>query len=173
MGRDNYYEDEVLQFKKNLFESNQYMEWLSQYIQEYGKASSFDLLSPSLSQDNRINLLKIPVLFAVVEDYLKENYVSPSIYESGYYYSIRDGEKHYRIGVDIRDGLEHYCEKSLETDKEVDFSYIRRNEKLPSTVFIDYHLNKFNQLFQSFSSCGINSSMLEEKVLKKIRGTLK
>lgn len=170
MGRDNYYEYEVLQFKKNLFESNQYMEWLCKYIQEYGKASSFDTLSSSLSHNHRINLLKIPVLFAVVEDYLKENYVSPSINESGYYYSIRDGEKHYRIGVDIKDGLEHYCESSLETDKEVDFSYIRRNEKLPSSVLINYQLNKFNQFFQNY---GINSSLVEEKVLKKTRGTLK
>ena len=157
MSCDNFYEEEKDLFRRELLESNQYMDWLSTIVHQHKKVSSHDV---SFQSNDRSNILKLTVLFFLVDDYLKEYKVSFIVDGYGYHYMIRDGENHYQIGVSIKERLEHYCKTSIGSSQEIDFSYILLNEKLPKD-FLEEEMESTSNISISNDCCSVKEKFLK------------
>ena len=171
MGRDNSYQSELKIFQKELKESNQYMDWLCQYSLEHESISSNDSLSKDkMNPLDRKNISQLSLLFHSIKMFAKDNYLVPRKVEDGYYFPIKDREHHYYIGIDFSNGVQYYCIKNhLEEEEEIDYSYVRFQEKYPSAIMIDYYLGELECHIEDLARCGVPYQELQNRAFDTVR----
>ena len=165
-----YIEKEKL--KKNLSKSNDYINWIEKYLDEYEEISTDHLeTTKDLTKEEEKNINLLPILYDIISNYFNNNYLLPS--EEDYFWHsfiFRHNGIDYGIVVNYykrEDDPEYYCIRLDEkSNKSVDFSYIASNKPLPSTIIIEQKMNRLMELTEKLADDNISEEIIDTKIDK-------
>ena len=108
-----------------------YMEWLERFTERVDVFIQDDFESPiplEIGKDNAKFGKDIYLLYDIIIDYAKKNYLSPNYSKQNIFYVIKYHDNFYEIGEDLAWGNEVYCKRLLDYNGEfIDYLDIRND----------------------------------------------
>lgn len=158
---------------KNIMRSSkEYVDWLKKFTEENPSFSDdyYEIVSGEYSDTDKINMQNLSLLFEVIDEYAKENYMSTRKNEYSESYNFRSDDISYNIGFFRGQGSSFFCQRidDIETKDFIDFddiikgSYTNDFEKNKNEV--EKMKNSVMELYQSGVPLEIIKSEFENTI---------
>ena len=156
--------------------NDNYMNWLEKFMERIPEFIEDDFKSPvplEIGEDNAKFGKYIYLLYALVRDYAKENYLSPNYTEhNAPSYIIKYHDNFYEIGEDFGWGGEIYCKKIVNYKGDfIDYLDIRNNTKSSKRTLIKLQLDSLANIIEEYAYVLPTDAVVEkvEKTINKIK----
>ncbi len=155
-----YLEDEVSirnkKIKLDMKTNDNYMNWLEKFMERIPEFIEDDFESPvplEIGKENAKYGKYIYLLYGLVRDYAKENYLSPNYTEhNAPSYVIKYHNNFYEIGEDFCWGSEIYCKKLLDYKGDfIDYFDIRNDTKSLKKDIIKLQLDSLANTIREYT----------------------
>ena len=151
-----------------------YIDWLERFTAEHGSFSTDSFLyDDTLSEEDRVNVSDVQLLYEEVERYCEDNFLVPTKVDYGVFYSIKHNGVGYFIGVDVGQGTSFYCTRLDEPEKDaLEYKHLMSGVKLPKTVRIEHRLEELADLIEQLSNDDVPEEAIHQTAdaaLQKIR----
>ena len=184
-----YYYDgqgELLEEKKEFFRNNEivsknYLDWLVKTTSIMPYIGTYYLYSNVSKQDEE-NINDLEVIYELIAEYAKENYVEPISIEvgdffCGDYYQVKYNGIGFEIGIDLFQGLDYYCNRVKQVDKKaIDLEKAIKGGKHPNTKKMELKLKSLEEYLMELIDSDVSGVAIREttdKVLQKARNNKK
>ncbi len=158
---------------KNIMRSSkEYVNWLKKFTEENPSFSDdyYEIVSGEYSDTDKINMKNLSLLFEVIDEYAKKNYMSTRKNEYSESYNFRSDDISYNIGFFRGQGSSFFCQRidDIETKDFIDFddiikgSYTNDFEKNKNKV--EKMKNNVMELYQSGVPLEIIKSEFENTI---------
>ncbi len=158
---------------KNIMRSSkEYVNWLKKFTEENPSFSDdyYEIVSGDYSDTDKINMKNLSLLFEVIDEYAKKNYMSTRKNEYSESYNFRSDDISYNIGFFRGQGSSFFCQRidDIETKDFIDFddiikgSYTNDFEKNKNKV--EKMKNNVMELYQSGVPLEIIKSEFENTI---------
>lgn len=158
---------------KNIMRSSkEYVNWLKKFTEENPSFSDdyYEIVSGEYSDTDKINMKNLSLLFEVIDEYAKKNYMSTRKNEYSESYNFRSDDISYNIGFFRGQGSSFFCQRidDIETKDFIDFddiikgSYTNDFEKNKNKV--EKMKNSVMELYQSGVPLEIIKSEFENTI---------
>lgn len=158
---------------KNIMRSSkEYVNWLKKFTEENPSFSDdyYEIVSGEYSDTDKINMKNLSLLFEVIDEYAKKNYMSTRKNEYSESYNFRSDDISYNIGFFRGQGSSFFCQRidDIETKDFIDFddiikgSYTNDFEKNKNEV--EKMKNSVMELYQSGVPLEIIKSEFENTI---------
>lgn len=158
---------------KNIMRSSkEYVNWLKKFTEENPSFSDdyYEIVSGEYSDTDKINMKNLSLLFEVIDEYAKKNYMSTRKNEYSESYNFRSDDICYNIGFFRGQGSSFFCQRidDIETKDFIDFddiikgSYTNDFEKNKNKV--EKMKNNVMELYQSGVPLEIIKSEFENTI---------
>ena len=132
------------QKEKKLLESNEYMNWLDNFTKFNSSFNDeYSYAKEKFQPEDLEKVRDLCILYGVIDDYARANYISAMPCNWGQFYCIKFNETGYHIGLIVGQGAVNFCERvELENESEfIDFKDIQENKNPERTVVINKKLD--------------------------------
>lgn len=114
---------------KNIMRSSkEYVNWLKKFTEENPSFSDdyYEIVSGEYSDTDKINMQNLSLLFEVIDEYAKKNYMSTRKNEYSESYNFTSDDINYNIGFFWGQGSSFFCQRidDIETKDFIDFDDI-------------------------------------------------
>lgn len=140
--------------KRSILESDNYILWLIKFTEDHPIFSSDDwIYTPNLiSKEDNDNVFDLELLFEIIENFAKRNFISLYSTEWGGYYLIEYNGIGFKIEVAVGQGTVFACERLNEVTPDfIDFKLIQKNEELENTKEIRSKFDTLNKYIKELS----------------------
>lgn len=153
-----------------ILNSDEYINWLEQFTLEHTKFYNDSFFSSN--QQNQ-NIQDISLLYEIIENYAKDNYIATIPTVCGNYYEICHNNIDYQIGIMFGPETIYYCTRTNKTQNHISFRNIQTNAKTHTATLINTKMEDLTQLLNDMIDNNINSDIILSATEKTIQKVLK
>ena len=105
--------------KNIMISSKEYVNWLKNFTEENPSFSDdyYEIVSGDYSDTDKINMKNLSLLFEVIDEYAKKNYMSTRKNEYSESYNFRSDDISYNIGFFRGQGSSFFCQRIDDIEK--------------------------------------------------------
>ena len=160
--------------RQQIISSDKYILWLEEFT---NKNPNFDTRDSSFyicfrnsaSNDDLKNIRNLAILYSIIFEYAKQNYIYPKIDEMGeYYYNIKYNNVGYRIGEDSIDGTFFFCERVPIDCDFIDFNDVMNNKVQENVHFIQQNLIDLANYINYLVEAGVPEEAIKNVTLNTL-----
>lgn len=156
--------------------SNEYILWLQIFTEVNDNFRSDDWLytNEKLSKNDQEKVSTLGILYKIIQQYAKRNYVYPKNFEVLNYYQIKYNNIGYQIGIIDASGKNvYFCKRAKIEPDFLDFKDIQMNKELKNTKLIKSRLQNLSDLITSMSGVDIPLEAISETTEKTFQKILR
>ena len=152
------------EFVEKMSYSTEYIDWLESFTEKHGSFSTDSFLyGDELSEEEKVNVQDVQILYEEIQDYCDSNYIVPTIADFGAFYSIKHNGIGYFIGIDTGQGTSFYCTRLDEPEEDaLEFKHVMSSVKLPKTIRDEYLLEELSELIECLYDKGVSVQAISE-----------
>ena len=163
------------EIKLDIKTKDNYMNWLEEFTERVGVFIQDDFERPiplEIGEDNAKFGKYIYLLYDIIIDYAKKNYLSPNYSKQNISYVIKYHDNVYEIGEDLAWGNEVYCKRLLNYNGEfIDYFDIRNDTVSLKRDIIKKQLNSLDNTIKEYTNYIPTYAVIEqvEDTIKDIK----
>lgn len=151
--------------------NDDYINWLSEFTKKYPYFKEWYIPNVnllSLREIDRVNIQKLSLLYEMIDNYARENYLYPSDKEVNPYYIMKHNDIYYLVGRDYNIGgrfrLERVPNERInEINSYLEYRDIQTNKKQPNTDIIKIQLASLSNMIYEYAN-SIPLDAIKEKI---------
>lgn len=155
---------------KKILNNDEYIHWLEQFTLKHPKFYNDSCLD--FKQSNQ-NIQDISLLYAIIENYAKENYITVIPNVCGNYYVINHNNVNYEIGIMIGPETIYYCKRTNNNENCINFTDIQNNTPTSKKLIIDSKIKELTQIINDMVENHIDDHVILEVTEKAMQKTLR